>query len=306
MSLKKMLMLAVGVLLLVLIAIFGLVFAVVKLTQEVSTGGDSGNENALVNKATGHIVDVHPSDGGGIFLDMAAFTEPVNITFPSYGNTLECVGQVSVEQIDEHYSQFTTGGSEMTIRYMDFAKEGQPVMYTVIPAGNLEVTGHRFDTDAAARAQGATAAIKATQEQFGSPEERKRRLAAATRSLASGANNVDNKSKCPDGQVPDQEGVSCVTPPVVATTSIARTDPTTQITSKGPGAQRGDKRRRLQDGTVIMMDGDVAFGDDLLTVDDNMKAFGAQTVDLTFTKDSGLSDDYYFICQAPAPVVAVN
>ena len=101
-NLRKVIMVASLAMLLVLLAIFGLTFAVVKLTQQLSTGGETGN--ALVNKETGVIVDTHPSDGGGIFLDMGAFTEPVNITFPSSGKAQRCVGQISTEQINDHYN----------------------------------------------------------------------------------------------------------------------------------------------------------------------------------------------------------
>lgn len=278
-NLRKYLWGAVAVLLLVLCAIFGLVFAVVKLTQEVSTGGASGN--ALVSKTTGIIVDTHPSDGGGIYLDMAAFTEPVNVTFHGFDKTQECVGQVSVDQIDQHYTQFTTGGSDLTLRHVDYSREGQPVVYTVIPASSLEVTGFGTNEAVGMAAQEATIAIKNTEAQFGSdPEGRRRHLSAAITRLLQNENaqNVQNEK----GTVVDDNTQGACT-----NGCNSGSTPRNNAEVKGPTMSRGGGKggRRLQE-------------EELVTVGDYMQSFAEQSIAIVFTKDHELSDEVYFVCMA--------
>lgn len=273
-GLKQYLGVALGSLLLVLMAIFGLVFAVVDLTQKVSTGGSSGN--ALISKTTGIIVDVHPSNGGGIFLDMGAFTEPLNITFPGLRTTEECVGQVAASAINEHYSQFTTGGSAMTIRNVDYSRAGQPVVYTHIPASNIDVTYQtEDDTAAGIAAAEATMAIKNTMGAFeGDPETRRRLVSRVLNdNIMAGAKTVDNT------QNDDEER---------ARSGVVQTS-TTIVAGKGNTVSSGRGRRLAEE----------EFG--MVTVDDYMKSFAAQYNAISFTKDNELTDEYYFVCLASGP-----
>jgi len=273
-GLKQYLGVALGSLLLVLMAIFGLVFAVVDLTQKVSTGGSSGN--ALISKTTGIIVDVHPSNGGGIFLDMGAFTEPLNITFPGLRTTEECVGQIAASAINKHYSQFTTGGSAMTIRNVDYSRAGQPVVYTHIPASNIDVT-HQTEDDTAAgmAAAEATMAIKNTMGAFeGDPETRRRLVSRVLNdNIMAGAKTVDNT------QNDDEER---------ARSGVVQTS-TTIVAGKGNTVSSGRGRRLAEE----------EFG--MVTVDDYMKSFAAQYNAISFTKDNELTDEYYFVCLASGP-----
>jgi len=268
-GLKQYLGVAVGSLLLVLMAIFGLVFAVVDLTQKVSTGGSSGN--ALISKTTGIIVDVHPSNGGGIFLDMGAFTEPLNITFPGLRTTEECVGQVAASAINKHYSQFTTGGSPMTIRHVDYSRAGQPAVYTHIPASNIDVTDQtEDDTAAGIAAAEATMAIKNTMGAFeGDPETRRLLF------IMPDAKTVENTQNT---QVDDE-----------MSRSGGGETSTTMVAGKGNTATFGKGRRLAEE----------EFG--LVTVDDYMKSFAAQYNAISFTKDNELTDEYYFVCLASGP-----
>lgn len=281
-GLKKVLTLGVVVLLLVLVSIFGLVFAVVQLTKEISTG-TSDNPNALISESTGLIVDTHPSDGGGIYLEMAAFTEPVNITFPGFGKTQECVGQVPVSDINAHYKQFTTGGSAMTIRHVDYTEEQQPVVYTVIPADTLSVTGFGADENAKLQAYEGTQAIIETQVVFGDNNGRKRRMTAATRMLemyatpggkGEGSEELEEKRKRNDVTATPPQGSNEID------------------NGKNGQASQGKRRRRLVEG-------------ELATVADYMEGFADKSIVLTFTKDDGLTEDVYFVCRGDA-AIAVN
>jgi len=276
-GLKQYLGVAVGSLLLVLMAIFGLVFAVVDLTQKVSTGGSSGN--ALISKTTGVIVDVHPSNGGGIFLDMGAFTEPLNITFPGLRTTEECVGQIAASAINKHYSQFTTGGSAMTIRNVDYSRAGQPVVYTHIPASNIDVTDQTEDDTAAGMAAAeATMAIKNTMGAFeGDPETRRRLFSRVLNdNIMPGAKTEQNTQNNDD-----DEGFR--------RRSGGGQTSTTMVAGKGRTASFGKDRRLAEE----------EFG--LVTVDDYMKSFAAQYNAISFTKDNELTDEYYFVCLASGP-----
>lgn len=289
-GLKKYLGLAIGSLLLVLLAIFGLVFAVVKLTQEVSTGGSSGN--ALISKTTGIIVDVHPSDGGGIFLDMGAFTEPLNITFPGLKTTKECVGQIAASAINEHYSQFTTGGSPMTIRHVDYSRGGQPAVYTHIPASNIDVTigQGEEDSEAAVAAVEATMAIKNTMSAFEEesvfPQNRRHLFARSLENVMENGIMVGGKTEQSEAEA--AEAVKARSGGIQQQSGQVVAGKGNNQASFGRNGGNGGQRRLEEDF-------------DLVTVDDYMKSFAAQNNDIAFTKDNELTEEYYFVCLASGP-----
>lgn len=270
-NLKKVVMLGSIAGLFVLLCIFGLVFAVVKLTQEITTGSAT-DPNALVSSSTGRIVDTHPSNGGGIYMDMAAFTEPLNITFPQFGTTQECVGQVPVSFIDDNYNKFTSGGSSMTIRHVDYSQDNQPVVFTTIPSDTLSVTGFAVDTNAGLLAAQGTEAI-AQAEFVVDNNGRSRRMQEATRHLmmvmedakVSGGQEQEDKREREDSTPSDSSSIS---------------------NGKGNTVSfgKGNRRRLLQ-------------GEDLVTLDDYMEAFADKSIVLTFTKDVSLTPDVYFVCR---------
>lgn len=278
-GLKKVVMLGGVALLFVLLSIFGLVFAVVKLTQEISTGTEN-NSNALASSATGLIVDTHPDNGGGIYMDMAAFTEPLNITFPGFGTTQECVGQIPVDFINVNYNKFTTGGSSMTIRYTDYSQDAQPVVFTTIPGDTLSVSGFAVDSSAGLLAAQGTEGIRESQV-IVDTNGRSRRMAEATRHLQlimEGAKQVGSQAEEDKRERND--------PAPTNSTLISNGKSNTVSFGKGTN-------RRLQQG------------EDLLTVDDYMEAFADKSIVLTLTKDTSLTEDVYFVCR-DAQVVAVN
>lgn len=272
-GLKKYLGIAAAVLLLVLVAIFGLVFAVVALTKEISTG-DTDNPNALVSKTTGHIVDTHPSDGGGIYLDMGSFTEPLNITFPGFDETLECVGHVSAASIDKAYTKFTTGGSSMTIRYVDYSRDTQPVVYTHIPGTNVEVSGFGANGDAGLAAMEATQAIKDTQAQFGSEPANRKLLGRALADVM-----VGGKDGAYVAAAVEEEQRARNNGPAASGQLVS---------DKNGSAGRNKRNRRRLEVEEFMLE----------TVDDYMKSFATQENGIAFTKDIEISDEYYFVCLA--------
>lgn len=286
-NLKRLIGVGAVSMVLVLLAIFGLVFAVVELTQQLKTGGETGN--ALISKSTGVIVDTHPSDGGGIFLEMAAFTRPVNISFPGFDKTQTCVGQVSSEQINKHYNQFTIGGSDMTIRHVDYSEEGTPVIYTNIPGSNLAVTGLGLDeADAIARAEAATEAIINAQAES-NPEGRKRHLIAAARLL----NNPEGSEVTNEKEFVPYDNTVNEDAPTVSQARFPGPDGEVELVAgKGRFVSRGGGKpsgRRLQDGAEEL---------ELVTVEHYMLSFADQEIHLAFTKDPQLTNDYYFVCHS--------
>ena len=155
------------------------------------------------------------------------------------------------------------------------------MVYTVIPASSLEVTGFGTNEAAGMAAQEATIAIKNTEAQFGSdPEGRRRHLSAATARLLSG--NVNNEKET----VTDNTQGQCAQGQTSCNNNGNPQSRQGEI--KGPGMSRGGGKsggRRLQE-------------EELVTVGDYMQSFAEQSITIVFTKDHELSDEVYFVCMA--------
>ncbi|CAB9520865.1 expressed unknown protein [Seminavis robusta] len=324
-KLHKYLCYATVLLLIFLLAIFGLLFGVIKLTQETSTGDSQGNTNALVNKDTGVIVDTHPSDGGGIFLHMGSFTEPVNITFPSFEDkSFQCVGQITEEQVADHFRQFTTGGSAMTIRYKDYSNVFQPLVFANIPASTIEVTGYETNPENVVMAASATDAVKHSMKLDG--ETRKRKLSEAkyglqgikAESQVGATGSVRRLMTCP---AETQSVGACLTGGIEVcsggfTACVAFFDATSMECGACPPATSPESSGAItarQGSTCVADDYSCLFGpsrgrflqeeDAVATVADYMTGFASQNADITFIKDEELQEGVYYVCHASEATV---